>query len=48
MINQRQTHWAESRFQFFPICGRDVALTWYDVRQRLAAGTPAGWRWVAG
>ncbi len=32
---------AESRFEFFPIRGRDVPLAWDEVRRRLSAGQPA-------
>jgi hypothetical protein len=32
---------AESRFEFFPIRGRDLPLSWGEVRRRLSAGQPA-------
>jgi hypothetical protein len=31
----------ETRFQFFPILGRDLPLSRSEVRRRLAAGRPA-------
>lgn len=41
-LTQRlQPQLAETRFQFFPIRGRDLPLAWGEVRRRLAAGTPA-------
>ena len=41
-LTQRlQPRMGETRFQFFPIRGRDLPLSWSEVRRRLAAGTPA-------
>jgi hypothetical protein len=42
LIQRLQPQMRETRFRFFPIRGRDLPLTWGEVRRRLAAGTPAG------
>jgi hypothetical protein len=41
LTRRLQPQMAETRFQFFPIRGRDLPLSWGEVRRRLAAGTPA-------
>jgi hypothetical protein len=41
LAQRLQPQLAETRFRFFPIRGRDLPLSWGEVRRRLAAGTPA-------
>jgi hypothetical protein len=41
LTQRMQAQLAETRFQFFPVRGRDLPLSWGEVRRRLAAGTPA-------
>jgi hypothetical protein len=41
LIRRLQPKMARSRFEFFPIRGRELPLGWDEVRRRLAAGTPA-------